>query len=40
MDLGKKLDNGEFVALAELIRPKGTDVSAMIENASRSQGRF
>jgi hypothetical protein len=26
MDLGKKLDNGEFVTLAELTPPKGTGV--------------
>jgi methylenetetrahydrofolate reductase (NADPH) len=38
MDLGKKLDNGEFVTLAEFTPPKGTDVSAMIENAARIQG--
>ncbi|MBA7479811.1 hypothetical protein ES707_15249 [subsurface metagenome] len=38
MDLKKKLDNGEFVILAEFTPPKGIDVSAMVENAARIQG--
>lgn len=38
MDLEKKLNNGDFVTLTEFTPPKGTDVSAMVENADRIQG--
>jgi methylenetetrahydrofolate reductase (NADPH) len=38
MDLEKKLDSGDFVTLTEFIPPKGTDVSAMVENADQVQG--
>lgn len=38
MDLAEKLDKGEFVTLAEFTPPKGTDVSAMLENTARIQG--
>lgn len=38
MDLGKKLDNGEFITFAEFTPPKGVDVSAMLENAARIRG--
>jgi 5,10-methylenetetrahydrofolate reductase len=35
MHLKCKFDSGEFAVLAELIPPKGTDVSRMLENAGR-----
>ena len=35
MDLEKKLNNGDFVTLAEFIPPKGTDISPLVENAGR-----
>jgi len=38
MDLEQKLNNGDFVTLTEFIPPKGTDVSAMVENAERIRG--
>lgn len=38
MPLTAKLESGEFVILAEMEPPKGTDVSAMVLNASRVKG--
>jgi 5,10-methylenetetrahydrofolate reductase len=38
MDLEKKLENGDFITLTEFIPPKGTDVSALVENAERIRG--
>ncbi len=37
MHLKCKFDGGEFAVLAELIPPKGTDVSLMLENAQRAR---
>ncbi|MFH0726042.1 MAG: methylenetetrahydrofolate reductase [Pseudomonadota bacterium] len=38
MGLGKKLSAGEFVILAEMEPPKGTDVSQMVDNLLRVKG--
>ncbi len=37
MHLKCKFDGGEFAVLAELIPPKGTDVSLMLDNAQRAR---
>jgi 5,10-methylenetetrahydrofolate reductase len=39
MRLQRKLASGEFVILAEIEPPKGTDVSAMVANATNVKGR-
>jgi 5,10-methylenetetrahydrofolate reductase len=39
MSLEKKLAANEFVVLAEMDPPKGTDVSSMVENALRVKGK-
>ncbi len=39
MKLPRKLEQGEFVVLAEMEPPKGTDVEAMITNARRVKGK-
>ncbi|QTA78924.1 Methylenetetrahydrofolate reductase [Desulfonema limicola] len=33
MDIQEKLDNGRFIVLAEIVPPKGTDTSEIVENA-------
>ncbi|MFH1985745.1 MAG: methylenetetrahydrofolate reductase [Pseudomonadota bacterium] len=38
MPLNTKLDAGDFVVLAEMEPPKGVDVSAMVNNATRVKG--
>jgi methylenetetrahydrofolate reductase (NADPH) len=38
MGLGKKLSAGEFVVMAEMEPPKGTDVTQMVENVLRVKG--
>ena len=38
MHLKCKFDSGEFAILAELIPPKGTDVSLMIDHAQKARG--
>ena len=37
MHLKCKFDGGEFAVLAELIPPKGTDVSLMLDHASKAR---
>jgi methylenetetrahydrofolate reductase (NADPH) len=39
MQLQKKLTSGEFVILAEMEPPKGTDVAAMVANATQVKGK-
>ena len=39
MHLKCKFDGGEFAVLVELMPPKGTDVSLMLDNAQRVQER-
>lgn len=39
MLLKRKLENGKFAVLAEMEPPKGTDISAMVNNAGRVKGR-
>jgi hypothetical protein len=39
MSLERKLTANEFVVLAEMDPPKGTDVSSMVENALRVKGK-
>ena len=39
MKLPQKLEQGEFVVLAEMEPPKGTDVEAMVTNARRVKGK-
>lgn len=38
MHLQSKLDSGEFLILAEMLPPKGVDVSSMVANANRVKG--
>ncbi len=38
MHLKSKLDAGKFAVLAEIIPPKGTDVTAMVANATKVKG--
>ena len=37
MHLKCKFDSGEFAVLAELIPPKGTDVSLMLDHAQKAR---
>ena len=39
MKLPQKLEQGEFVVLAEMEPPKGTDIEAMVTNARRVKGK-
>ena len=40
MRLQRKLASGEFVILAEMEPPKGTDVAAMVANAANVKRRW
>ena len=35
MDLKRKLETGDFAILAEIEPPKGTDITAMVNNAAK-----